>query len=401
MKILVIDLGSKLNSFGGQARIAEILYRKLARYFGAYYLGYETGYIKSGRGAIILDRGIVGLEARKMKISESWIVRFLYNLLIVNRLRDVDRYALFEKVSKINPDVIITSSIQDINLLKFFRKKGLEFKSVYIDHGSVSTTIDRYLSKEGIPLTIGTGVDSLSLEEKKRKFFGFFDMNVALNNEQFEKMYEYTEKVILIPNGMDVNVRKNMGEERAFKSKYNISNGDFVVLYVGRMFDRQKNVSTLIKAFKNIRDGKMKLLLVGDGPSLKDYKELAGGDDRIIFTGSMGDRKIGNAYRSSDLFVLPSFWEGFSLTIIEAASHSLPLILSEPAYIEDLRSEDIGNIASFYPSDWKRLKSIIELFRKDPESRKRAINASMKIKKKFTESSMIENYRMMLERLVE
>jgi len=103
------------------------------------------------------------------------------------------------------------------------------------------------LSKNSLPFTLGTGMLGLSINNMKRRFFNFFDANVALNVEQEEVIKKYTQKVAYIPDG----VAKPKRDEKAikrFKERYSLDD-KFVILYVGRMFERQKNVSTLIKAF--------------------------------------------------------------------------------------------------------------------------------------------------------
>ncbi len=399
MKILIIDLGSKFNEFGGQARIAAILNKKLAKYFKTYYLGYRTAYTGGIKNPIFLDRKKGELSIRRSRMSEMWAPRFMYNLLVIHRMSDLDKEALLKRAKEVNPDVVITNSIQDINLLKFFKKNGLNFKSVYIDHGSVSTSINGYLSKEGIPLTVGTGLNSLTVSRKKSKFFNFYDVNVVLNHDQLNRICDFTDKVALIQNGMNIKPEKNAAKERRLRERYGINTGDFVVLYIGRMFDRQKNVSTLIRAFKGIKEERMKLLLVGDGPSLEGYERLAEGDGRIIFAGSVKDAEASSIYNISSLFVLPSFWEGFSLTVLEAASHSLPLVLSRNAYIDDLKGNGIGEISSFDPGSETELRNcIIELY-KNRDKLAAAAKASIRIKETFTEKRMIEKYRDLLEKL--
>ncbi len=400
MKVLIMDLGSKFNEFGGQARIAAILNKKLSRYFRTYYLGYSTSYSNGMKRPIFIKRGkTLGVSVRKSGISEMWVPRFAYNLFIVHRMADLDKESLLSKVKAIGPDVIIANSIQDINLLRFFRKRGLGFKSVYIDHGSVSTSINGYLSKEGIPLTVGTGINSLTVSQKKGKFFNFYDVNVALNHEQLKSMCNFTDRVALIQNGLNIKPGKDASIERRFRKKFGIKANDFVVLYIGRMFDRQKNVGALIRAFMGAEGKRLKLLLVGEGPSLSGYKRLAEADKRVIFAGSAKEGEISAIYSISNLFVLPSFWEGFSLTIIEAASHSLPMALSDNAYIEDLKGNGIGEITSFNPNSESEIRdSILELYR-NRAKRARAVSASIKIKEMFTEKRMVEKYRDLLEKL--
>jgi len=399
VKILIVDLGSKFNEFGGQARMAAILNKKLAKYFRTYYLGYRTAYTNGIRNPIFMERKKGELSIRRSGISEMWAPRFIYNLFVVHGMADLDKGFLLNKVREIKPDVIIANSIQDINLLRLFKKKGLAFKSVYIDHGSVSTGISRYLSKEGIPLTVGTGVDSLTVSQKKSKFFNFYDVNVVLNHNQLNRICDFTDKVSLIQNGMDIKPGKNAARERKLRKRYGIDAGDFVVLYIGRMFDRQKNVGLLIRAFRGIKETHLKLLLVGDGPSLESYKRLAEGDGRIIFAGSVGDDETSSIYNISSLFVLPSFWEGFSLTVLEAASHSLPLVLSKNAYIDDLKGNGIGEIKSFDPNSEAEFRDVIIEFYKNRSNLARAISASVRISETFTEKRMIEKYRDLLEKL--
>ncbi len=399
-KVLIVDLGSKFNAFGGQARMAAVLNKKLGNAFKTYYLGYETAYSKGMKNPIFIERSKrMGLSVRRSRLSEMWLPRFAYNFIVVSRMSDLEKESIFRKVREISPDVIISNSIQDINLLSFLRKRGLKFKAIYIDHGSVSTGINSYFSKEGIPLTVGTGLDSLSVAGKKGKFFNFYDINVALNHNQLGRMCDFTDKVALIQNGLDIKVEKNPKKISALRERYAITPRDFVILYIGRMFDRQKNVSTLIRAFKGALGDNLRLLLVGDGPSLQNYRKLAEGDKRIIFGGGAKDDDVGTIYDISSLFVLPSFWEGFSLTILEAAAHSLPMILSSNAYVDDLKGEGLGRIASFDPHNVEELRRKIIALYESKELRAAGARASAKIHARFTESLMIEKYRKMISKL--
>jgi glycosyltransferase involved in cell wall biosynthesis len=169
---------------------------------------------------------------------------------------------------------------------------------------------------------------------------------------------------------------------------------------VGRLFERQKNVSVLIKAFRLIEDGNYKLLIVGEGPSEGYYRELAGNDKRIIFTGKidMTGKKMGDVYGSIDALVLPSNWEGLSLTVIEAANYSVPLIISESAYCKDLKQNGLGNLISFDNNNAEQLKNAI-LSLKNKKIRDAAIKVSANIAEMFTEDIMIKRYQVMLKKL--
>jgi glycosyltransferase involved in cell wall biosynthesis len=394
MKILVVDTGSEFNSFSGPQRMASLLYRGLSKGNEVYYLGYPTDYIRandSGNALFIQSQSDQSKGPRKARVSENRAVRMIYNLVFNRMMVGIDRSAIAVSVSAIMPDVIIANSISDFVLLSYLRRRGIRFKSVYIDHGSLSTTTSSYLSRESIPLTFGSGINSITLDGAKGKFFNFFDMNVALNVKQEREMLKFTDKVSRIANGIKISTKVSAAEASAARRRYSVTEKDFVVLYVGRLYERQKRVSTIIKAVRSIRSGNIKLLLAGSGPSMQEYKRLAGSDRRIKFCGQLSGKEVAAAYSVSDLFVLASAWEGLTLTILEAIQFGLPMILSDDSYLPDLRVSGTS-LLHFPTGDAERLASLIESIAKDEKARKKAIEASKRLSKEFSEQRMLKSY---------
>jgi len=391
-RVLILDMGSKMNRFGGEARVAAQLHSKLSNYFETFYLGYETPYLKCNKNCHIIERGTIKLHSKmKTGLAENWVMRAGYYFLAGRLINiGISRDELKNLFDKIKPDVVISNSLADFPIIKL-AKRWFEFKSIYIDHVNLSGDVFKgMLSKNSLPFTLGTGMLGLSINDMKRKFFNFFDANVALNAEQEEGIKKYTQKVAYIPNGIAKPKRDEKAIKR-FKERYSLDN-KFIVLYVGRMFERQKNVSTLIKAFKKIQDKSMLLLLVGEGPSLSDYIELAKDDKRILFTGGLDDSMLNSAYWLSDIFVLPSFWEGFSITLLEAASHSLPMLLSKKAYPKDFEKLKI-DVQSFDPNSADDLANKINEMHSDKKIYDAAKKASQKIASEFNEEKMINRYK--------
>lgn len=402
-RVLVMEMGSRLNIMGGQQRIAAVLTNELKKYFDTSYLGFPTRYIEDPKGNILLSRkGTMRADVRASRVSEMWAFRFGYYLFVIRNLAGlgVKKEDVYEMVSKFNPHVIISNSIQDIAWLIYFKRKGMKFKSIYIDHATVAGDhIAGYFSKEGMPITVGTGLNAASMQGAKRKFFRFFDMSIALNRLALRQMRRYTDNVAYIPNGRDVKISGNKMAEGKLKRHLGIKKNDFVVLYIGRLFERQKNVSTLINAFRKIKDRNLKLLIVGDGPDESRYLDLANGDKRIIFT---NDRKLGDSSRTyaiANLFVLPSVWEGFSLTVLEAAAYSIPMILSKDAYVEDLKIKEIGQIPTYDTFNVDDLSFLIKLMSSDRSLRAKASQASKNIAKYFTERKMVDSYRKIIKEI--
>ncbi|MFP3214937.1 MAG: glycosyltransferase family 4 protein [Candidatus Micrarchaeota archaeon] len=391
-RVLILDMGSKMNRFGGEARVAAQLHSKLSDYFETFYLGYETPYLKCNKNCHIIERSSIKLHSKmRTGLAENWILRvgyyFLAGRLINIGISKAELKSIFDKIK---PDVVISNSLADFPILRL-AKHWLEFKSIYIDHVNLSGDVFKnLLSKNSLPFTLGTGMLGLSINNMKRKFFNFFDANVALNAEQEEIIRKYTQKVAYIPNGI-AKSKRDEKEIKRFKERYSLDD-KFIVLYVGRMFERQKNVSTLIKAFKKIQCESMLLLLVGEGPSLSDYIELAKGDKRILFTGGLDDSMLNSAYWLSHVFVLPSFWEGFSITMLEAASHSLPILLSKKAYPKDFEKLKI-KVQSFDPDSADDLANKINEMHSNRKIYDDAKKTSQKIANEFSEEKMINRYK--------
>ncbi len=401
-RILIMDTGSRFNKFGGQQRIAWALHNGLSKDFEAYYLGYPTRHIRPGGKAIMIDSGTksIGTGARRSRVSENAFVRIGYNIVFNRFMVGTDRRRIAREVREIGPDIIISNAISDFSLLRYLRRNGIKFKAVYIDHGSLSTSVASYFSKEGVPLTFGTGISSTSLSGAKRRFFGFFDVNVALSRNQEKAMRRFTDKAVCIPNGLDIDAKVPEPARSAARRRYGIGKGNFVVLYVGRLFERQKSVSTLISAFRMLGDPRFRLLIVGAGPSRGEYASLSRGDNRIRFAGELDRGGTRAAYSIADLFVLPSHWEGFPLTVIEAASFSLPLILSNGAYIDDLRDATDDRIPSFDAGDAEKLSKLLERMYRSERSRSAASKLSKAIAKEFTEKRMLASYAVLLKGLI-
>jgi glycosyltransferase involved in cell wall biosynthesis len=400
-RILVIDMGSRMNRTGGEARLASRLYSGLKTAFKTYYLGYYTDFITKRKDTILLGRGkLINSKARNSRMSENRLFRFFYYLVLGRTMaRSGVSRSVIEKVKRISPDVIIANSVQDYALLRLLERNGVKARTMYIDHGSISTSSSGYFTKEGMPLTIGTGINSLSADSARRKFFESFNMNIALNTAQFGAISMVTKKVLRIPNGIRPHNGTDADAMKRIRNLCRITGSSFVVVYIGRMFERQKRVSTLIGAFRKIKDADARLLLIGGGPSLRAYTEMASGDNRVFFLGPRRDRFINNAYGVADAFVLPSAWEGFNLTVLEAASHSVPLVISAGAYIEDLKGQEIGRLLCFKTGDEKDLQRVLERLMHDSTTQKEARKASNNIRRIFTEKKMLRKYASAVRKL--
>jgi glycosyltransferase involved in cell wall biosynthesis len=124
-----------------------------------------------------------------------------------------------------------------------------------------------------------------------------------------------------------------MPEKGEFKKKYGLNEDEKIILYLGRIH-KIKGIDILIKAFKEVIDTLdcVKLVLVGpdDGylNEIKDLIKKLGLEKNIIITGALFGKEKFMAYVDADIFVLPSRYEIFPVSVLEAFSCGIPVIAS-------------------------------------------------------------------------
>lgn len=150
----------------------------------------------------------------------------------------------------------------------------------------------------------------------------------------FKEKYKVKRNVHIIPTGIDVTrfykeniARKDVADLRADLS---ISKLDFIILYVGRVA-KEKSIDFLINNLKHVvkKIPKAKLVIVGDGPDMKELMELTDKNKlnkNVIFVGKVPWDEVPKYYQMADVFVTSSTTETQGLTVIEAMAASKPVV---------------------------------------------------------------------------
>jgi glycosyltransferase involved in cell wall biosynthesis len=111
-----------------------------------------------------------------------------------------------------------------------------------------------------------------------------------------------------------------------------------IILYVGRL-TREKGVDILIRAAALMREGGVRLQIVGGGPERTRLEELASSlkADNVSFLGGISDRRdLADIYRRATVFVLPSRSEGLGCVLLEAMAAGTPIVATAVGGIPDL-----------------------------------------------------------------
>jgi len=173
----------------------------------------------------------------------------------------------------------------------------------------------------------------------------------------------FKRRVFVIPNGVDV---KSPSESQEMLKKYSLAKNRYI-LAVGR-FVPEKGFGDLIDAFSLIQGGmiageKWKLVIVGASDHKDRYaasiEERAGRNPDIVLTGSLTGTALEELYSHAGLFVLPSYYEGMPIVLLEAMSYGLSCIASD---IPPNKKLGLADERYFKVGDIHELKEKISIF---------------------------------------
>jgi len=186
--------------------------------------------------------------------------------------------------------------------------------------------------------------------------------------ELFKEKYMVDRNVHIVPTGIDTdrfkpenNKKLNIEKER---KTLNIKKDDFVITFIGRIAE-EKNIVFLLNNMKKILNNcpTVKLLIVGDGPDIEEYKKYTAEhslENNIFFVGKVPWEEIPKYYLISDVFVTASKSETQGLTVIEAMSAKLPVVCIND---ESFNTTVIDNLnGKIFENDKQYVESITELY---------------------------------------
>lgn len=171
-------------------------------------------------------------------------------------------------------------------------------------------------------------------------------------------------KSYVLYNGVDTSL---------FNPKFGLKNNNIFKIGCVANFQELKDHITLIKAIEQIvensNDNNIIVSLVGSGETktlCQEYIALKGLDKYFVFEQEVTHDRLSEYYNSLDLFVLPSYFEGFGCVYMEAAACGVPFIgCFNQGYSEYLPDNE-KDLWLIKPHDYMRLAEIIVRQMKSP-----------------------------------
>jgi len=164
------------------------------------------------------------------------------------------------------------------------------------------------------------------------------------------------------------------------------------ILYVGRIQAR-KNLPRLVEAYARLRKQGLdaKLVLVGkkDWQSeqlMEKIKEL-GLQDSVVFPGFVPFDDLPIFYNAAEVFVFPSFFEGFGLPVVESMASGVPTITSFGSSLEEVAGDGALLVD---PRDTTSITDAIGKVLCDPDLQRDLVARGLKRSKDFTTGNLAE-----------
>ena len=215
-----------------------------------------------------------------------------------------------------------------------------------------------------------------------------------------EYIYDYPEylhkKMIVIPN------RVNQVEKYSYpKLKENTRK---VLLSVGRL-SFQKNFGLLIRCFAEITDDfpEWELKIAGDGEQFEFLSQLILDNElsnKVKLLGAV--KNVDDLYLNSDIFCLPSLWEGFPNSLAEALSFGLPSVgFRESSGVSNLIIDDVNGLLAEGNENIVSLSNALKKLMKNSALRNELSKGAIKSVTQYKKQLIMNQWEDLCERVKE
>ena len=155
--------------------------------------------------------------------------------------------------------------------------------------------------------------------------------------------------IAVIPNGINLEDYSSLPDAAQFARRFPCCKDRRIVLYLGRIHPL-KGLAPLLDAWKQLdkyRRNDWILVVAGINQlgfedNMKQKAEALGLQDDVLFAGPLYKQAKLEALSATSTFVLPSFSEGFAITVLEAMACKLPLVITHQCNFNEVETEGAG-----------------------------------------------------------
>ncbi len=315
----------------------------------------------------------------------------------------------FDAVAKVRIDhpQIDIDPFYIFRLIKFIRQNQIDILHAH----QLKTVINGLIAGKiaGVPLKIAhihTPLSQWQVSPIKKKINIFVNRIVtnlcadkvialteATKQERIEGEGIDPEKIVVIPNGVDVKWQISNVKSKSQMSKLTVGT-------LGRL-TIEKGQGVFVEAISKITANRKSLIvnrnlhfvLAGDGDLRSELEQQVkdlGLKDRVEFLGFVPEEKKFEVLSSFDIFVFPSLAEGFGIVLIEAMALGLPCVVSDLPVLKEVGD---GAVSFFKVGDSEDLaQKILKLVKDENLRRDFGQKARERVEKEYSLESFFEKY---------
>jgi glycosyltransferase involved in cell wall biosynthesis len=176
------------------------------------------------------------------------------------------------------------------------------------------------------------------------------------------------------------------------REEWSIDSDKLIFLYVGR-FIKLKGIIELLKGWKTIENNNIELICVGDGEERKSIEEYLNNNsiENVKLLGNIDYEILPSIYRASDVFIIPTLEDNWSLVVPEAMACGLPIACSKyNGCWPELVHDDI-NGKVFDPLDETSVINTLNYFYENKEKLEDMGKKSSEIEEKYNPKYAAKN----------
>jgi glycosyltransferase involved in cell wall biosynthesis len=280
-------------------------------------------------------------------------------------------------------------------LLFHLEKHGYDGIFVNVLADRVQMNVARYLSRDVVRIMIVHNITPATYGAASAiKDFVHATVGVSprIVDDLIGKRGFRKEETTAIPNAIDVTPFIDVRRD--------VTRGPLRIISLGRVEEDGKGVFWLPRIMKRLPVGAATLTVAGDGPALVELKERCKGMEECIrFVGPVAPLEVPAAFADHDVLLMPSRFEGFGITLIEAMACGCVPVASLVKGVTDLVIDD-GKTGFLFPvGDFRCAARLLARLAVDAQLRRRVSDTARNaVRHRFRLDRMADEYANVISR---
>ena len=324
---------------------------------------------------------------------------FVYNLAFQRQVfRELPKYH-----QQYHYDLIHAANL--VNMPDIFLKfRPLDVPTITTVHSTIKGQVRGFLNASKNPFSLAHSEKwSLAaypfINLLERVYLGKSKYLITVSGKSVEIMkhdYHFKGIIELIHNGIDLELYDYEKVGDPYENFPRLKNKGPIVLYAGRLI-ALKGLRLFAQAIGELKDTEAHFVFAGSGsPQLlfRALQQYGIPKERYIYLGFVSPgRDLASVYKLASIFVLPSFSETFSFSLLEAMAMRVPCVASDVGAISEII--DDGKTGLLFPAgDLQTLVSHIRALLQDDSKRGKIAEAGYKkVVAEFTSTRMAEKHK--------